>query len=87
MELFLLNLAYLLASVGFIIGLKMLGSPKTARKGNLIAAFGMTLAILATIFIYPLTAHIQVPMFVYGLIFTAIAIEPSLANIGLVALI
>ncbi len=74
MELFLLNLAYLLASVGFIIGLKMLGSPKTARKGNLIAAFGMTLAILATIFIYPLTAHIQVPLFVYGLIFTAIAI-------------
>ncbi len=74
METFLLNLAYLVASVGFIIGLKMLGSPKTARKGNLIAAFGMTLAILATIFIYPHTAQIKVPGFVYALIFTAIAI-------------
>ncbi len=74
MENLLLNLAYLLASVGFIVGLKMLGSPKTARKGNLIAAFGMTLAILATIFIYPHTANIHVPVFVYVLIFTAIAI-------------
>ncbi len=69
-----LDLLYLLASTGFIIGLKMLGSPKTARRGNLIAAFGMSLAILGTIFIYPGAAQIKVPLFVYILIFIAIVI-------------
>lgn len=43
---------YLIASVTFIIGLKMLSHPETARKGNLIAAAGMTLAIIGTIFWY-----------------------------------
>jgi len=74
METAILDLLYLIASVGFIVGLKMLGSPKTARKGNLYAAFGMTLAILGTIFIYPKIAQIDVPGFVYGLIFAAIFI-------------
>ncbi|MCA0427383.1 MAG: NAD(P)(+) transhydrogenase (Re/Si-specific) subunit beta [Bacteroidetes bacterium] len=48
----LLQLIYLVASVTFIIGLKFLGNPATARKGNLIAAFGMTIAIFGTIFLY-----------------------------------
>lgn len=48
----LLSLSYLIGSVSFIIGLKMLSHPDSARKGNLYAAAGMTLAILATIFLY-----------------------------------
>ncbi len=52
MELNLLTLCYLIASVTFILGLKMLSNPATARKGNLVAAFGMTVAILGTIFLY-----------------------------------
>ncbi|MBS1761175.1 MAG: NAD(P)(+) transhydrogenase (Re/Si-specific) subunit beta [Bacteroidetes bacterium] len=52
MEFSILTLCYLIASVTFIIGLKMLSNPATARKGNLIAAAGMTLAILGTIFLY-----------------------------------
>lgn len=48
----ILQISYLIASVTFILGLKYLGNPATARKGNLIAAFGMTLAILTTIFLY-----------------------------------
>src|SRR6478672_600536 len=52
MELNILILCYLLASVTFIIGLKMLSNPATARRGNLIAATGMTIAILGTIFLY-----------------------------------
>ncbi len=52
MELNLLTLCYLVASVTFILGLKMLASPASARKGNLVAAFGMTVAIFATIFLY-----------------------------------
>jgi len=52
MEDMLLPLSYLIGSVTFIIGLKMLSHPDSARKGNLIAAAGMTIAILATIFLY-----------------------------------
>ncbi len=48
----ILTILYLVASVTFIVGLKMLSHPSTARKGNLVAAFGMTLAILGTIFLY-----------------------------------
>ena len=48
----ILHLIYLIASVSFILGLKMLSNPKNARKGNLIAAGGMALAILGTIFLY-----------------------------------
>lgn len=47
-----LTIIYLIASVTFILGLKMLSHPETARKGNLIAAAGMTLAVFGTIFIY-----------------------------------
>src|SRR5688572_18927675 len=52
MEPSVLTIIYLIASVTFIIGLKMLSHPETARKGNLIAAAGMILAIFGTIFIY-----------------------------------
>lgn len=48
----ILQLIYLVASVTFILGLKFLGNPATARKGNLIAAFGMGIAIFGTIFLY-----------------------------------
>jgi H+-translocating NAD(P) transhydrogenase subunit beta len=52
MQQFILSLSYLIGSITFILGLKMLSHPDTAKKGNLTAAFGMTLAILATIFLY-----------------------------------
>ena len=52
MELNVLTLCYLIGSVTFIIGLKMLAHPERARRGNLVAAFGMTIAILGTIFLY-----------------------------------
>lgn len=47
-----LYLIYLIASVSFIVGLKMLSGPKTARQGNFLAAGGMTLAIIGTIFLH-----------------------------------
>lgn len=52
MESTILTLSYLIGSVTFIIGLKMLSNPASARKGNLVAAAGMTIAILGTIFLY-----------------------------------
>jgi H+-translocating NAD(P) transhydrogenase subunit beta len=48
----LLVVAYLIGSVTFILGLKMLSQPAHARRGNLIAAGGMAIAILGTIFLY-----------------------------------
>ena len=45
----ILEICYIIASVTFIMGLKMLSSPDKARKGNLMAAYGMGLAIIATI--------------------------------------
>ena len=43
-----IQLTYLVAASLFILGLKKLGSPASARNGNLVAAVGMLLAIIAT---------------------------------------
>jgi len=52
MEYSLLTICYLIASITFILGLKMLSNPASARKGNQIAAIGMAIAIFGTIFLY-----------------------------------
>ncbi len=46
----LINVAYLIAAVCFIVGLRLLSSPATARRGNQIAALGMAIAVVATLF-------------------------------------
>ena len=43
------NLSYLLAAVLFIVGLKKLSSPATARSGNLMGATGMLIAVVVTL--------------------------------------
>lgn len=68
----ILLLSYLIGSITFIIGLKMLSHPDTARKGNLVAAAGMTLAILVTIFLY--RDHNGNPLGNYGWIFAALVV-------------
>ncbi len=45
-----LNIAYLIASTLFIIGLKLLAHPRTAVKGNFLGALGMLVAVVATLF-------------------------------------
>jgi H+-translocating NAD(P) transhydrogenase subunit beta len=45
----LINLGYIVASVLFIYGLKMLSSAETARRGNVVSAAGMLLAVVATL--------------------------------------
>lgn len=45
----LINLAYLLASVLFILGLKGLAHPRTAVRGNLLGATGMLIAVVVTL--------------------------------------
>ena len=42
------NIAYIVAAVLFITGIKMLGKEATAQKGNFISAIGMFVAIIVT---------------------------------------
>ncbi|MEY4108229.1 MAG: hypothetical protein RL181_2571 [Bacteroidota bacterium] len=44
---FFINIAYLIGSLAFVWGLRLLSTPDTARKGNFIAAGGMAIAIVA----------------------------------------
>ncbi|MFM8981641.1 MAG: NAD(P)(+) transhydrogenase (Re/Si-specific) subunit beta [Spartobacteria bacterium] len=44
-----ISFAFLFAAVLFVLGIKMLNSPKTARMGNLVAGFGMIVALLAVV--------------------------------------
>jgi NAD(P) transhydrogenase subunit beta len=66
----LTQLLYLLAAVLFIIGLKRLGSPATARRGNMISGVGMLLAIAVTVF-DPLIVS-------YGVILAGVAVGTAL---------
>jgi NAD(P) transhydrogenase subunit beta len=45
----ILKICYLFGSLSFIVGLKMLSKPDTAKKGNLFAALGMIIGIAGTI--------------------------------------
>lgn len=77
-----LSIIYLITTVTFVIGLKMLGHPETAKKGNFISASGMILAIIATLVLQ--TKELEtgeivplfqaVPLFIYILILSAIII-------------
>jgi NAD(P) transhydrogenase subunit beta len=80
MEFNVLTLCYLIGSVTFILGLKMLANPATARKGNLIAAAGMTVAIFGTIFLY--TDEAGNKLHNYGWIFGGIAIGAVIGTLA-----
>ena len=67
----ILEITYVVASVLFILGLKMLSHPETARRGNFLAAVGMVMAIIATILFHKKDGE---PIHNIGLILAAIAI-------------
>lgn len=48
--LLLANFSYIVAALLFITGLKMLGSPATARRGNWLSSMGMLIAVTASLF-------------------------------------
>lgn len=54
---FLINAVYILSAILFIIGLKFLGHPATARKGNGLSSLGMLIAIVATLFNYQIVEY------------------------------
>ena len=49
MNITIVNLAYLLAAVLFILGIKGLTRPKTAVRGNMLSAIGMLIAVVVTL--------------------------------------
>jgi NAD(P) transhydrogenase subunit beta len=55
----IIDLIYLLAAVLFILGLKRLTSPATARAGNQMAAVGMFIAAVATLFIQQILTPVE----------------------------
>ncbi len=69
-----IEISYLVATILFFLGLKYLGSPATARKGNAIAAAGMLLAIVATL-LYQQVLN-------YSLILAGIAVGSAIGAIG-----
>ncbi|HEV3311567.1 MAG TPA: NAD(P)(+) transhydrogenase (Re/Si-specific) subunit beta [Chloroflexota bacterium] len=72
-----IGIAYLIAAVTFIFGLRLLGSPVTGRNGNRIAAAGMTLAIVATL-VSPVATHVHPKAVNWIIIFVAMAIGGSI---------
>ena len=46
----LIDLGYIVASILFIIGIKMLGKPERAQRGNLVSALGMLIAVVSALF-------------------------------------
>ncbi|MEL6731807.1 MAG: NAD(P)(+) transhydrogenase (Re/Si-specific) subunit beta, partial [Bacteroidota bacterium] len=77
----IVQLGYLTGVVLFILGLRRLSSPKTARSGNLQAAIGMGIAILITL-IMPLKSStgeaVETPMLNYILIVAGIAVGSAI---------
>ncbi|MFN5473003.1 MAG: NAD(P)(+) transhydrogenase (Re/Si-specific) subunit beta, partial [Pseudanabaena sp.] len=65
-----IQLTYLVAASLFIVGLKQMGSPATARQGNLLGAIAMLLAVVATL--------LDKQVLSYGLILIAIAIGSTI---------
>lgn len=61
-----IDIIYLIASVTFVVGLRMLSNPEKARKGNLWAAFGMTLAIAGTIALHPEPVATKIYLLIFG---------------------
>lgn len=73
--LYILSICYVVAALTFIFGLKMMSHPRTARRGNLVAAAGMTIAIFATIFLfYRKEGDEWVRLHNYGWIFAGLVI-------------
>ena len=63
------NFSYIVSAALFIFGLKMLGSPATARKGNFLSSLGMLIAVIAG-----LTAHeiVSYQMIIVGVLIGSI---------------
>ena len=63
-----INFTYLISAVLFMLGLKNLSSPATAKRGNMLSMTGMGLAIIATLMV----AGLSYKLIIIGIIIGAI---------------
>jgi len=68
-----IDLGYIVASILFILGIKMLGKPQRARMGNLVSALGMLIAITAVLFECCLSYEWVIAGLIIGALIGAIA--------------
>ncbi len=76
-------LAYLVAAVCFILALKGLSSPRTARRGNLIGAFGAVLAVV-TVLVSEELEHL--PLILGGIAVGAVVAVPAARRVQMTAM-
>ena len=69
----LIDFGYILASMLFIIGIKMLGRPERARQGNMVSALGMLIAVVAALFECCLSFSLVIAGVIIGALIGAIA--------------
>ncbi len=77
------SVAYLLAAVCFILALKGLSSPRTARNGNLIGAFGAVLAVVTTLFAFELD---HLPLILAAIVVGSIVAVPAARQVPMTAM-
>ena len=65
------NVFYTIAAICFILGLKKLSHPRTARKGNFIAILGMFIAIVIAIFVGTTKHDIEQSFIITGIMIGA----------------
>ncbi|MBN1949930.1 MAG: NAD(P)(+) transhydrogenase (Re/Si-specific) subunit beta [Bacteroidales bacterium] len=70
----ILDFSYLVAAILFVIGLKLLSKPESAKKGNLYAAGGMVLAMITTLILHKDAHGKGIPLENIILIVTVIAV-------------
>lgn len=75
------EISYLVTAVCFILGLRFLGNPSTARKGNQLAALGMAIALVATLFSSDIESGGSIQWTNIGLIIAAVAIGGIVSSV------
>ena len=74
----IIDIAYLIATVFFIFGIKSLNSPETARRGMNLAALGMLIAIIGTLFNHHIVTYTWI---IIGLVLGTLLSLPISLNI------
>jgi len=69
----LINFSYILCAILFALGLKLMSSPETARRGNFLSAVGMLIAVIMTLLSHGLAYHWIIFGIVLGTIIGAFA--------------
>jgi proton-translocating NAD(P)+ transhydrogenase subunit beta len=69
----LIDFGYIVASILFIIGIKMLGRPERARRGNMVSALGMLIAVVSALFECCLSFSLVITGMVVGALIGIIA--------------